>query len=83
MTRDEAYTLTCKAWVINDYTRSAEIGPCELLDAFVALGMLKLDEPRTKSERIGKLMEHFGITCYSPIEFENWARAVGLVITEK
>jgi hypothetical protein len=47
MTRDEAYTLVCKAWVINDYTHSAEIGPRGLLDMLVALGVLKLDEPKT------------------------------------
>lgn len=90
MTRDEAIEIVERALLkINgipnagrDYAhirRQAEID----VECNVALGMLRLDEPKTKMEKIGDLMEHFGVTCYSPIEFENWARVVGLEIVEK
>jgi hypothetical protein len=50
MTRDEAYTHVCKAWLVNQHTGEAQLGTQGLLDLFVALGMLKLDEPKSDCE---------------------------------
>jgi hypothetical protein len=56
MTRDEADKIIRGAWVFNLGRGTAHIDPDALLKTFIALGMLKLEEPKSARDRFIKAM---------------------------
>lgn len=76
MTRDEAIEI----WHRDDGKLRS---PAEIIDAFAALGMLKLDEPKSAEERFYEIVsENLAVDSPAMREPRENKRAVGMIFYE-
>jgi hypothetical protein len=82
MTRDEAYNIVCRAFDTTDQNGHFRTNPRMLVETFVSLGILKLDEPKNLKDRLRCVLEPPGY-FRSPDDFMRALDAVHLKIVEK